>query len=192
MSQLFSDLLAERAAASLACSRCNDNLSCCRAPTLICPHIYRDAEASQTFIQQSVCSFLFCWFGLLPAGMCTSMTGTGLWSPGEDPPPAVLLTTWCSVKILFSYGCTCRRGLHAIKKKITDAPARVRPCTPVFGSAWLKCTCTSVEAEEEPVPVHINQAAVFGRVIRGVPEASFLWLFWFSCRFFADDAFISS
>lgn len=61
-----------------------------------------------------------------------------------------------------------------MKKKITDAAARVRHCTPVFGSAWLTCTCVSVDADEEPVPVHINQATVFGRIIRGVPEASFL------------------
>lgn len=76
-----------------------------------------------------------------------------------------------SRSLVLSCGWTCRRDPLAIKK-ITDAPACVRRCMP--GSAWLKCTCASVDAEEEPVPVHINQTAVFGKVISGVPEASFL------------------
>lgn len=59
-----------------------------------------------------------------------------------------------------------------MKKKITYAAARV--CAPLHACLWLTCTCVSVDAQEEAVPVHINQAAVFGRVIRGVPEASFL------------------
>lgn len=40
--------------------------------------------------------------------------------------------------------------------------------------------------------MQINQATVFGRVISGLPEASFLWLFFiFHIAFFAHDAFIS-
>lgn len=176
MSQFFSDLLAERVEILLACSCCSSDLSCCRALTLICAHIYRDTEASPD-VYPTICLFfpsLLVW-----TFACWNVHVSEHREPVSGPQVRILLllatlTSWCSVKTVFSCSCTCRRGLHAIKKKITDAPARVRCCTSVFGSALVKCTCASVDAEEEPVPVHINQAAVFGRVIRGVPEASFL------------------
>lgn len=217
MSQLFSDLLSERVEASLLWSRCSGELSCCRAPPLICLHIYREAEARPD-VYPTICLF----FSSLLVGTFTCcsvheyeqqepvsgprepVSGpqepvfgpqepvSSAQEPVDYPLPSGHAEAWCSMRTVFSCGCTCSRDLRTMKMKITDAPVRVCCCTPVFGSAWLKCTCVSVDAEEEPVPAHINQAAVFGRVIRGVPEASFLWRFWFSCRFFAEDAFISS
>lgn len=185
MSQLFADLLSERAEASLLWSRCSGELSCCRAPPLICLHIYREAEARPD-VYPTICLF----FPSLLVGSYTCCNVheyeqqelvsvprepvSGAQEPIDYPLPSGHAEAWCSMRTVFSCGCTCSRDLRTMKMKITDAPVRVCCCTPVFGSAWLKCTCVSVDAKEEPIPAHINQAAVFGRVIRGVPEASFL------------------
>lgn len=64
-----------------------------------------------------------------------------------------------------------------MKEEITDAHLRARaPLRALSSEVLCRRTCAAVHACEEPVPVHINQAAVFGRVIRGVPEATFLMI----------------
>lgn len=123
--------------------------------------------------------------------MCTTNVwnvrtmGTDHWFPSLSS-YADFCSTNATEKRAFSCCCTWTAGLHTMKEEITSTPAA---CLSLQVLCW--CTCASVRAEQEPLPVHINQAAVFGRVIRGVLEGSFLWLFWFSHRFFADEAFIS-
>lgn len=64
-------------------------------------------------------------------------------------------------------------------KEIKNENRRSLMCLHLCGSLDMYvfvCVCVCILSIEVSLPVHINQADVFGRVISGLPQATFLLL----------------